>query len=166
MVTGTYFSGRGDYYTPWLEIYYYPELRFPSIELDLRDDGRDERLFRTLSELLPPGSHFMVFYVNHKETLRALELGVPPPATYIGYLLWAAGCTWFKDWYFPEGFREGDVKLQGEKPRDEMGRRMNLREMRSELESFLEGESLDNLLLRRAKERAEAVLDEIRSELG
>lgn len=34
----------------------------------------------------------------------------------LGYALFRAGCTWFKDWYFAEGGREGDTKLQGNKP--------------------------------------------------
>jgi hypothetical protein len=31
-------------------------------------------------------------------------------------LLWIGGCRWFKDWYFAEGWKEGGIKLQGEKP--------------------------------------------------
>ena len=47
--------------------------------------------------------------------MKALELSVPPHLTRLGYLLLKNGFTWLKDWYFPEGFREGAPKLQGEK---------------------------------------------------
>ncbi len=117
VVKGKYFSGRGEFYKPWLEIYYYNLVKFESSKIvDLSERGLDEKLFKHLSNLLPPGSHIMVVYLNHEETRKDLELGVPAPATSIGYLLWKSGCTWFKDWYFAESFWEGDVKLQGNKP--------------------------------------------------
>ncbi|MHA1209321.1 MAG: DUF1122 family protein [Candidatus Freyarchaeota archaeon] len=40
-----------------------------------------------------------------------------PPS--LGYKLFQLGFTWFKDWYFAEGFWEGGVKLQGEKTNEQ-----------------------------------------------
>jgi hypothetical protein len=165
-VKGKYFSGRGELYKPWLEIYYDNHVKFKSSEiLDLSERELDEKLFRYLSDFLPPGAHVMVPYVDHEETRKGLEGGVPAPATPLGYLLWRSGCTWFKDWYFAEGFREGDIKLQGNKPLNEANRRKDLLEIRKELTEFLEkkkGE--EEKLFVDARRRAEDVLKRITKE--
>ncbi len=166
-VRAKYFSGRGEFYKPWLEIYYENHVKFESSKIvDLSEEGMDEKLFKHLSDLLPPNSHFMVVYVNHEETRKGLEQGVPAPATPIGYLLWKSGCTWFKDWYFAEGFWEGDVKLQGNKPLNEENRRKNSLEIRKELTEFLKKEKGEEKLLLDAKKRAEDVLKDIEREIS
>jgi len=167
VVKGKYFSGRGEFYKPWLEIYYDNHVKFESSKIvDLSEEELDEKLFKHLSEFLPPNSHFMVVYVNHEETRKGLEQGVPAPATPIGYLLWKSGCTWFKDWYFAEGFWEGDVKLQGNKPLNEENRRKNLLEIRKELIEFLEKEKRNEKLFLDARRRAEDVLKNIEREIS
>jgi hypothetical protein len=93
-------------------------------------------------------------------------MGIPAAATPIGYLLWKSGCTWFKDWYFAEGFMEGDVKLQGDKPLDEANRKKDLLKIREELTQFLSREKGDEKILREAKERAESVLRDIEGEIN
>ena len=167
VVKGKYFSGRGKFYKPWLEIYYYNRAKFKSSKIaDLSEIGLDEKLFKHLSDLLPPGAHIMVVYLNHRETRKGLEQGVPAPATLIGYLLWKSGCTWFKDWYFAEGFWEGDVKLQGNKPLNEEHRRRDLLETRRELTEFLKKEKGKEKLFLDARKRAEDVLKDIAREIS
>ncbi len=108
VVSGKYFSGRGRFYGPWVEFYYAPVVRFPSSrEVVLAEEEVDVRLFESISETLPPGGRMFIVYIGHGETEEGLRKGVPPPVTPIGYLLWRAGCVWFKDWYFVEGFWEG-----------------------------------------------------------
>ena len=129
VVSGLYYSGSR-YIKPWLEIDYSP----------VSGDELDETgvvLFQLLSELIPPGGHISVAYLDHKITARALLSGVPPAATPIGYLLWLCGCRWFKDWYFAEGWKEGGIKLQGEKPLDEDRKRENTQKIVAELTAFL-----------------------------
>jgi hypothetical protein len=165
LVKGKFFSGRGELYKPWLEIYYYNRVNFKSSQIvDLSERELDEKLFRYLSDLLPPGSHVMVPYIDHEETRKGLEGGVPASATPLGYLLWKSGCTWFKDWYFAEGFREGDIKLQGNKPLNEANRRKDLLEIRKELTEFLEKEKGEENLFVDARRRAEDVLKGITKE--
>jgi len=167
VVRGKYFSGRGEFYKPWLEIYYNKLAKFkPSKTVSLFDMGLDENLFKHLLNLLPTGSHIMVVYSNHEETRRGLERGVPAPATPIGYLLWKSGCTRFKDWYFAEGFWEGDVKLQGSKPLNEEERRKDLLETRKELTEFLKKEKGVEKLFLDARKRAENVLKDIAREIS
>jgi len=165
-VNGQYFSGRGEFYKPWLEIYYYNRVKFKSKVIDLSEGGLDEKLFNYLSDFLSPGSHIMVVYVNHEETKKGLARGIPAPATPIGYLLWRSGFTWFKDWYFSEGGLEGDVKLQGEKPTDNEKRRKDLLKIRGELVGFLRGEKRKDKLGTDAIKRAENVLKDIEQEIS
>lgn len=69
IIRGKYFSGRGEFYKPWIDIYYYEHAAFiRSATVNLSERGLDKKLFATLSSLLPAGAHFMVVYQNHKET--------------------------------------------------------------------------------------------------
>jgi hypothetical protein len=131
-VSGLYYLGS-KYIKPWLELDYSP------LSGD-ETDATGEVLFQLLSELIPPGGHISVAYLDHKITARALLSGVPPAATPIGYLLWRCGCRWFKDWYFAEGWKEGGIKLQGEKPLDETRKRENTERIIAELHAFLNKE--------------------------
>ena len=106
----------------WLELTRYdPLVEFEGEGLDLAAHGLDRRLFSLLARLLPPGGHLMVEYESpsQRATERILGLGYPPAASPLGSLLLAAGCLSFRDWYIPEGGREGPRKLQGFKPLDE-----------------------------------------------
>ncbi len=165
VVRGKYFSGRGEFYMPWLEIYYNSLAEFKIRKrVDLSEKDLDEKLFQHLSNLLSPNSHIMVVYSNHEETRKGLERGVPAPATPIGYLLWKSGCTSFKDWYFAEGFWEGDVKLQGNKPLSEEAKSKDLLETYKELTEFLKKEEKKEKLFLDAKKRAESILKHIARE--
>jgi len=101
-----YFSGRG-YYTPWLEIDYYPILRNENLE---------ENFFKVIYNFLSPGGKLFVTYIRDNETREMLYKGTHPVETPLGLSLLLAGFTWFKDWYFPEGGNEGFPKLQSNKP--------------------------------------------------
>ncbi|HWO71740.1 MAG TPA: DUF1122 family protein [Actinomycetota bacterium] len=96
----------------------------------------DPAVLPELAAALGPGGSLMVAY-GADETERALRRGVPPAATPLGLALLAAGCRWFKDWYFPEGGREGGTKLQGTLPLDAAHRERAEAALRLELERFL-----------------------------
>ncbi|MEM3085761.1 MAG: DUF1122 family protein [Halobacteria archaeon] len=101
--------------------------------------GEPEGLFRLLGAAVGPGGHLSVKYesAEHRTTARALAAGVPPPATPLGFLLWSAGCRWFKDWYFSEGWLEGEQKLQGNVPLDGEHRRKREGEAVAEVRAWL-----------------------------
>ena len=88
-------------------------------------------------EALGPGGSLMVAYEGD-ETERALRRKVPPAATPIGLAMLKAGCRWFKDWYYPEGGREGGTKLQATVPLDDDRRRASEQRLAQELGEFLE----------------------------
>jgi hypothetical protein len=147
-----YFRGRRSAgVLPWIEA---------SVARD-EDDAYRAELVAALAALLPPGGYLMVGY-GDDETERALKRGVPPAATPLGKALFDAGCTWFKDWYYPEGWLEGGMKLQGNKPTSLEAREQGLAALRAELEEWLEtrggGGAEEDALLARASERARQVL--------
>ena len=131
----------------------------PWIEAHLARDDEKLRaeLVAALAEILPPGGYLMVGY-GDDETERGLKRRFPPVVTPLGKALFDAGCTWFKDWYYPEGWMEGAMKLQGNKPVSEEARRAHLEELEREIEEWLARvEGSDDDLVRRARERAKAV---------
>jgi hypothetical protein len=87
-------------------------------------------------EALGPGGSLMVAYEGD-ETERALRRKVPPAATPVGLAMLKAGCRWFKDWYYPEGGREGGTKLQATLPLDDARRREAEQRLVQELEEFV-----------------------------
>ncbi len=154
------FKGRG-FYRPWAEIFgIVPRVRVGRRELHYFGSEVEDAVLRLFP--IPPGGRLFVEYYEDEETWREMRHGVPPPATRLGYKLLKLGYTWFKDWYYPEGFMEGGIKLQAERPLGPEAERRHLREIREELERFLERGSIFPDALR----RAEKILGEIGGRLG
>jgi hypothetical protein len=134
----------------------------PWIEASLpdADEAFAAELVSAVAELLPAGGYLMVAY-GDDETERGLKRRFPPAVTPLGKALLDAGCTWFKDWYYPEGWMEGGMKLQGNKPMSADAREQALAAVLTEIEEWLEaggrGDSKDDVLSR-ARERARKIL--------
>ena len=130
----------------------------PWIEASVNgDEALTAELVQALADLLPPGGYLMIGY-GGDETERALKRRVPPVVSPLGKALFDAGCAWFKDWYYPEGWMEGGMKLQGNKPASEEARAANLAALRAELEAWLAREHGDDELVERARARAREIL--------
>ena len=135
----------------------------PWIEASLArdaDEAYQRELVAALAELLPPGGYLMVGY-GDDETERGLKRRFPAAATPLGRALLDAGCTWFKDWYYPEGWMEGGMKLQGNKPSEE-SRAEGLAAVRAEIAQWLDavdGADPEDDLLTRARGRAREILE-------
>lgn len=104
-----------------------------------------------VTRALGEGASLMVGYQGD-DTERALRRRVPPAATPLGLALLRAGCRWFKDWYFPEGGREGGTKLQGTLPLDEQRRNQAEGELAAELRAFLDRDDAEAADAARARE--------------
>ncbi|GAB6147960.1 DUF1122 family protein [Stetteria hydrogenophila] len=129
------FSGRPPYYRPWLEVH-----TVYSRACGVSFDGVIEDAVLDLAGLYAgPGVRVFVEYEWDRETLRELEAGVPPALSRLGYKLLVRGFTWFKDWYYPEGFMEGGRKLQAEKPVTRRQAEGHLRELAEQARALLEG---------------------------
>lgn len=120
---------------PWLEIRYSPRIGGEDGEPLAWDDQLD--LFEQVGEVLVPGAYVMLSCDGHPDSLRALSVDVPPVCTALGYLLWHAGARWYKVWYFPEGWREGHEKVQGNVPADAEHEAKRTSERLAEIEAFL-----------------------------
>jgi hypothetical protein len=104
-----------------------------------------------VARALGEGASLMVGY-QADDTERALRRRVPPAATPLGLAMLRAGCRWFKDWYFPEGGREGGTKLQGTLPLDEERRNQAEGELAGELRAFLDRGDAEQADATRAQE--------------
>lgn len=127
-------EGRTNPGTPWRWPWF--EARFRPGPLD--DEGQNA-LFDALGGVLTPGAYVMLSCDGFTEDNWALTIGIPPPATRLGELLWRAGARWYKVWYYPEGWREGHEKLQGNTPPNDGHRARAEAAIRDELTAFLEG---------------------------
>ena len=101
----------------------------------------DVAVLPEIAAALDPGSSLMVAYQGD-ETEAALRRRVPPAGTPLGLAMLRAGFRWFKDWYYPEGGREGGTKLQGTLPLDDDRRARAEDELSRELRAFLERSDL------------------------
>jgi hypothetical protein len=137
---GLWFSGRRDQgLRPWADLVVDETSVLPEV-----------------ADALGPGGSLMIAY-GGDETERALRRRVPPSATPLGLELLRAGCRWFKDWYYPEGGREGGTKLQGTLPLDEARRASSERALAAELHAYLgRGDIAED-----DRRRAERALDEL-----
>ncbi len=153
-IRAIYFSGRGKSPRTWMEVSYDPKVKFTDesggvVEIDISGTEIEQRIFCLLSGTIAAGGRLMIEYsvTDHPETVRALEMGAPPILTKLGYLLWKTGFTSFKNWYFAEGWMEGNTKLQGEKPLNREIRRRQIKKLAQEVRDFFEsGQNIRGLI--------------------
>ena len=131
------FYGRPPHYRAWVEIFGIKPFVVLEEPLEFFDSPVEDVLLSVFSENLRGGEWFFVEYVSDSVTLKQLLSGFPPSTTRLGFKLYRLGFTWFKDWYFPEGFMEGNPKLQAEKPLNEKQWRRSLENILSEIEDVL-----------------------------
>ncbi len=149
------FWGRPPYYRPWVELFSIKK------QLNLGALGSffgstlEKDLITELANDLPQGSSLFVEYVNDTLTTKEIVAGVPSPFTRLGYLMLCSGLTWFKDWYYSEGLREGNIKLQGEKALTEKDLTRQMMEITRIAHSIIERDpnnEIWNIAKRRASE--------------
>jgi len=132
------FAGRPPYYAKWVEVFaVLPEIDVEGRKIPFAGSELEALLLDLLARELEGGEALFVEYIYDPETSKLLELGAPPVVTRLGFLLFQFGFTWFKDWYFPEGFMEGGPKLQCEKPVGEEARFKHLAKLREEVAAFI-----------------------------
>lgn len=135
-------SGGGRGVKQWIECRIFPQVKFAlePAEVDARKLGLEAGLIRLLGRLIPPGGHLMIDYDSGGQDLTLAELvaRVPPPASYLGELMFRAGFRGqFKDWYFSEGGHEGPRKLQANKSPNPAAARTAMAEHVQTLRQFI-----------------------------
>jgi hypothetical protein len=161
-------SGGGRGVMPWCEGRIYPWVEFANGErYDAREAGLEAELISLIGSLIPAGGHLMLEYESpgQSETHRELLLRVPPAATHLGALMFAAGFRGhFKDWYISEGGHEGPRKLQANKSPNAAAASDALRANLDELKQFIRRQPPENAedaaLVVRAQDRARLLLKE------
>lgn len=159
LMQATLFFGRSKIFKPWAELFNIQSRFIVSGKTFVFFDSEPEDdLIGLLLPAIAPGGKIFVEYENDPETRNALELGVPAAASRMGHILFQHGATWFKDWYFSEGFMEGGRKLQGEKAIKPEARRRHIDNISRQLHNFLQsrdpsetGDSLMHPAVKRAK---------------
>ncbi len=151
----------------WVEVTdFRGQVPVPGGEVEI-PEGIDMQVIEALGRLVPPGGHLMMEYesTHRRETLRALAQGVPPIATPLGGMMFAAGCgVAFRDWYMAEGGRQGPRKLQGYRAVDVEHELRRYPGVLAELERFLESSAdLDWDLQVKCRPLAEATITVLRS---
>jgi hypothetical protein len=129
-----FFPGRKPHLRPWVELFCLPG---ESAKEGYYGSLLEDYLLTSFASALGPGSRIFVEYQRDRETASALAMGIPPALTRLGHKLFRLGFTWFKDWYFSEGGREGSQKLQAEKPLHEEARKAQMEELQSQARDFL-----------------------------
>ncbi len=133
-------------------------------------EGIDLRIHARLAELVPAGGRLMVEYESEARsvTARALAAGVPPVATPLGGIIFAAGCgTAFRDRYSAGGGRQGRRKLLGFRAIDHEHEHRRGLEMLAELERFMNrSKHLEWVVQSQTRPIAEATITTLRARLG
>lgn len=151
----------------WLDMNYRSEVRIDHTPIRLSTSGSDVKLFQQMGSVIPLGGSMMVAYRMfygeeqiHKDTREALDMGIPPVLTPLGYLMFRADCGWsFRDWYFAEGGREGPEKLQGFKPISDEHRKQVSAQLVQSIARFLEdSRSLSKHHVTLARSNAQVIL--------
>jgi len=179
-IKGIYSLGGKDGVKPWMDLEYYEELVFLAEKetkdgLILSSNSLDLKLFRNLGNIIPPGGHMMVSYegeqIIHTNTRKSLSMGIPPPATPLGFLIFQGGFELIKDWYLSEGGHEGPRKLWGEKAPDHTWAKTFYKKTAQQLLQFLERENnlahkeLQEPAIKRSKEILEIIKEHYEGKL-
>jgi len=157
------FYGREPYYRPWIEVFNIRNtLTVGGRSINYFDSEIEDSVLDILAKAIKPGERLFIEYYNDYETSKALELGIPIPLSRLGYKLFLRGFRWFKDWYYPEGFVEGNPKIQAEKPINKDHEVKLLRDLREQVNSFMKTVVVQNdEIVKKCLERARIILSHI-----
>jgi hypothetical protein len=132
-------------------------------------EGIDIQVLHALATLVPAGGHLIAEYASdHRRTTdRALRQGVPPVATPLGGMMFAAGCgVAFRDWRVAAS-SEGARRLQGYRAVDSGHEARRAPETLAALERFMDSSAeLDWDLQLKCRPLAEAAITVLRARLG
>ncbi len=132
------FYGRRPYYRPWIELYgLNATIHLRNTDIDYFNSPLEMNVLQYLTNCIGAGENIFVDYYMDLETRKQLETGIPAAVSRLGFMLYRLGFTWFKDWYFPEGFMEGEQKLQAEKPLNELEKNRQLKKIYESVKTFL-----------------------------
>ena len=129
-------------------------------------EGIELRIIQAIGALVPAGGQLMLEYdsASRSVTASALAAGVPPAATPLGGMMFAAGCgVAFRDHGRAAGGRAGRRKLRGFRAIDSDHERSRGLAMLTDLEVFMgRSKELDWLVQSQTRPIAEATITILR----
>ncbi|UCG29135.1 MAG: DUF1122 family protein [candidate division WOR-3 bacterium] len=132
------FHGRPPEYLPWVELYgMNTHICVDGKPVVYFDSAFEDTILHTFSKNLRPGARIFVEYLDDIETREQLRRGFPAVLSRLGYKMFKLGYTWFKDWYFPEGYLEGTQKLQAETALNQNHRSSHLKAIADDVSRFM-----------------------------
>lgn len=133
-------------------------------------EGIELRIVGALGALVPPGGQLVIEYDSSARgsTAAALAASVPPVATPLGAMMFAAGCgVAFRDRGAAAGGRAGRRRLCGFRALDAAHEKRRAREMLEELDAFMRrSKDLDWLIQSQTRPLAEATIATLRARIG
>jgi len=161
LLTVTVYHGW-KWYAPWAELTPVSDsITLGARHLTYHGSRIETRLISLFADAIQPPAHLFISYQTDHETARALAHGVPAPATRLGYMLFTRGFTWYKDWYHPEGWMEGNQKLQAEKPLDMQHEQRHHRAIKRDITTYLAADTTNTDIARTARQRAGHILEHL-----
>lgn len=100
------------YYRPWVELF---SINPKPLGLSFFGSEIEREIYRRIYEFLPKFGRIFVEYYEDLESLHALRRGEAPERSRMGKILFEVGFRNLRNWYYPEGLREGGQKISGEK---------------------------------------------------
>ncbi len=159
------YEGKMPNYKAWIEMFSIKrEVVFNDFKFIYFDSDIESKLLDIASKLLGKGSRIFIEYQHDYKTKKELNKSVPEPCSRLGYKLFKRDFTWFKDWYFSEGFHEGNQRLQGEKAIDKKHKKRQLNSIKIKVEKFLKEEKRrrESQEKEDSKKRGEKILETIK----
>ncbi len=100
------------YYRPWVELF---SINPKPLGLKFFGSEIEREIYQRIYKFLPKFGRIFVEYYEDGETLIELRRGEPPERSRMGRVLFEVGFRNLRNWYYPEGLREGGQKISGEK---------------------------------------------------
>lgn len=145
VIIALYSQGVKPFIKNWIDMDYCPLaiLKNNSV-IDLHKTKIEKKLFSLLGNIIQANGSMMISYELlsgeheiHKKTRQMLKKSIPEILTPIGQLLLTAKCyASIKDWYIPEGGREGHKKLQGWKPLNNKIKKQRINTILTQIKEF------------------------------
>ena len=100
------------YYKPWVEMF---SINPAPLGIKFFGSLLEKNLIESVYEKLPVGGKIYVEYYEDRDTFNVLKRGGDPYESRLGKVLAGVGFKNLRNWYYPEGLREGGMKIGGEK---------------------------------------------------
>lgn len=101
-----------EYYRPWIEVF---SINGKPCGYVFFGSPVEREMFKRIYDFLPIGGKLYIEYYEDSETFNVLKKDIDPSESRMGRVLLGVGFRKLRNWYYPEGLREGGQKIGAEK---------------------------------------------------